>query len=138
MKKFLMSALIIYTVSEQASAKNLIFTAYMCSSHNTGALAPIVRKGLAESSYDYSAKCGLKPENKTVCYMERPDKVCAEILATAQRSQQKYLNGESHEVMYLRSCRHDYFAVQAHYTLSSDFGEAISVERTLHPCAAAY
>lgn len=130
MKTFLAATLLIYTVSAQAQGRSLIFTAYMSGS----GMAPILRSGLAESSFDYSSGSGLRPENKTVCYTEQSDRICAEILKTAQNSQQRYLNGESHDAMYLRSCSREHRSIRAFYILANDFGESINIHRTLLPC----
>lgn len=121
--------LIIYTTSAYAAPGPGIVTAYVKSHERV----PTLLSGLAESIFDYAVDTKLKPADKIICYTQKSEDVCAEILATSQRSQQKYLDG-AHEVMHLNSCASVKNFIRVEYTLSSDFGTKLDIARVLFPC----
>ena len=131
LKKFIITALI--GTQCWASTSTLIMTAVPSSDKNK---APEISAGFNESSFDYDNKArgGLRPENKSMCYVGEASKVCALIHDYETRMNQQYHRG-AHDSITVQSCTiSNQSIVKAVYTLTDDYGSELNLSREIKSC----
>ena len=95
-----------------------------------------VSVGFSESSFDYDNQNqgGLRPENKSMCYIGEAAKVCDQIRAFEGRTNLQYTRG-AHDNITVQKCDvTDQNTVQTTYLLTDDYGGDMSISREIKNC----
>lgn len=116
-----------------AASSTLIMTAVASADKNK---APEISAGFNESSFDYDTqnRGGLRPENKSMCYMGEASKVCGVIRDYETRMNLQYRRG-AHDNITVLSCtvtRDN--SVKTSYSLTDDYGSDLRINREIKSC----
>lgn len=133
--KHFKTALMITLLSTQcwAASATLIMTAIASQDKNQ---SPEISAGFNESSFEYDTqgRGGLRPENKSMCYIGDATKVCNLIRDYERRMNQEYRQG-AHDNITVQSCKVSRGGiVKARYNLGDDYGGDLQVNRDIKSC----
>jgi hypothetical protein len=133
MKKIL-SLLVMTIISVQcwAASSTIIMTSVSTGPNK----APEISTGFSDSSFDYDVqgRGGMRPENKSMCYIGEAAKVCEIIRDYEARMKLQYRRG-SHDSITILSCKVTAENnVQTSYELKDDYGSDFRVDREIKSC----